>query len=350
MPGTRRELLVAGATALAGAVLPKHAGAAPDRPRMGLVIHSHGVRQASEKPRGINDPLAFLDLCRSFGAGGAQTPLGTRDDAYADKVRAFIEEHKLFLEASITLPRDTADVERFREEVRTARRCGVSLFRTVLMSGRRYELFDSADAFRHFHEQGRQALARARPVVEQHEMKMAVENHKDLQATGLVEMIKTLDSPLIGVCLDLGNNMALLEQPARTVELLAPLALTTHVKDMGVEEYKDGFLLSEVPLGTGLLDLPALVGSIRRIHPSIRLNLEMITRDPLRIPCLTPKYWATLDDVPGRTLAEMLALVRARPAKPPLPRISVLSKSEQIAREDEHVRKCLEYAREKLDA
>jgi hypothetical protein len=118
---------------------------------------------------------------------------------------------------------------------------------------------------------------------------------------------------------------------------------------MGVEEYKDGFSLAEVPLGTGFLDLPKIVASVRRVRPEITLNLEMMTRDPLKVPCLTPKYWATLEHVPGRRLAEMLALVRAKTAKKPLPRISELSKEEQIKLEDENVRQCFRYSQAKFD-
>jgi 3-oxoisoapionate decarboxylase len=193
-------------------------------------------------------------------------------------------------------------------------------------------------------------LALARPAVEKYEMRMAVENHKDLQAPELVEMIAKLDSPLIGVCIDLGNNVALLETPQETVDLLVPHVLTTHVKDMGVEEYADGFLLSEVPLGTGFLDLAKIVATVRKVRPDVRLNLEMITRDPLKIPCLAPKYWATLESVPGRRLAAMIVLVRAKAGKKPLPRVHDLSKQEQLQREDENVRQSLRYAKEHLDA
>jgi 3-oxoisoapionate decarboxylase len=216
------------------------------------------------------------------------------------------------------------------------------------MNGRRYEVFERAEAYRTFFEQGKQALALARPVVEKHELRMAVENHKDLRAPELVDLIKRLDSPFVGVCVDTGNNIALLEPPGETVELLAPLAFTTHIKDMGVDEYAEGFLLAEVPLGSGFVDLARTVGLLRKSRPEIPLNLEMITRDPLKIPCLTPKYWATLDDVSGQRLAEMIALVRA--AKQPLPRISTLTREQQLEREDEHVRESLRYARERLDA
>ena len=59
-----------------------------------------------------------------------------------------------------------------------------------------------------------------------------------------LDLVKKLDSPFVGVCIDTGNNLALLEAPQETVDLLAPHAFTTHVKDMGVEEYADGFLLA----------------------------------------------------------------------------------------------------------
>src|SRR5262249_52728502 len=175
--------------------------------------------------------------------------------------------NKLYLEATINLPRDQDDVERFTAEVRTAKRCGGAGFRTVLMNGRRYEVFDSAEAFRKFFEQGKQKLAWARPVVEKAEVRMAVENHKGLEAPHQGELIKKQDSPFVGICLDTGNNLALLEAPQETAELLAPLTFTTHIKDMGVEEYADGFLLAEVPLGTGFLDLPKIVATVRRARP-----------------------------------------------------------------------------------
>ena len=36
---------------------------------------------------------------------------------------------------------------------------------------------------------------------------------------------------------------------------------------MGVEEYADGFLLSEVPLGEGILDLKGMVAALRKANP-----------------------------------------------------------------------------------
>jgi sugar phosphate isomerase/epimerase len=341
MRATRREFLAACAAA-APALLTRAAEALPAG--MGVVIHSYGIRRA-DKESHLDDPLTFLEYCHALGAAGVQTSLGARDEAYAARLRARAAEHKMYLEGSARLPRDKADVERFAAEMRTAKDCGAAVVRTVLMDGRRYEVFESAAAFRKAAEQARASLLLAKPVAERHGIKLAVENHKDFDSKALVGLIKAADSPNVGVCIDTGNSLALLEPPQETVEALAPYAFSSHVKDIGVEEYADGFLMAEVPLGTGFVNLPAVLGVLRKARGAPRLNLEMITRDPLKIPCLAEKYWATLDNVPGRRLAAALALVRKQAAKKPLPRVSGLAREEQVKREDENVRDSLRHAR-----
>ena len=78
-----------------------------------------------------------------------------------------------------------------------------------------------------------------------------------------MDLVKRVESEHIGVCLDTGNSIALLEDPMEVVEALAPWALTTHIKDMAVREYERGFLLAEVPLGTGFLELTRMIQVLR---------------------------------------------------------------------------------------
>jgi hypothetical protein len=117
---------------------------------------------------------------------------------------------------------------------------------------------------------------------------------------------------------------------------------------MGLEEYPQGFLLAEVPYGTGILDLPPMIRTLRSVRPEIRFNVEMITRDPLKVPCLTDSYWETFPDLPARHLARALSLVRGHPPKQALPRISSLAQADQLRAEDENVRLCLAFGRERL--
>jgi sugar phosphate isomerase/epimerase len=348
---TRRDFLAAPAGLAAGLCVERSGGAAPTgtpRTSLGVVEHSFGIRfSADRSPRG-RDPIAFVEYCAGLGAGGVQLAVGARDPAYTARLRETVEAHGMYLEGSVRFPLDRGDTDRFAAEVRTAKDAGATVVRTAVLGGRRYETFASAAAFREFARRGFESLTLAEPVVARQRMNLAVENHKDWRVDELVGMLKRLDSRHVGACVDTGNSIALLEDPMGVVEALAPWAFSTHLKDMGVEEYRDGFLLSEVPLGDGFLDLGRIVAVLRKARPEVRFSLEMITRDPLKVPCLTDAYWATFDGVPGRDLARTLALVRSHPPKQPLPRVSPLTAAEKLEAEEANVRRCLAFAAEHL--
>ena len=348
---TRRSMLAACAGAVpafGAAAIADSAGPGP----LGLVIHSFPVRTAGDRGRPPTDrfsaPARFLDHGRSLGARGVQVGLGALDDAAADALRERARAASMYLEGIVALPRDQADLERFEAEIRAAKRAGAQVVRTVMLSGRRYEKFATIADFRRFAESSSHALKLAAPVVARHEVRLAVENHKDWRADELIRVLKQVGNHHVGVCLDTGNSIALLEDPMEVVLALAPWAFTTHFKDMALEEYRDGFLLAEVPLGAGILNLPRVIEALRAARPDIRLNLEMITRDPLKVPCLTEAYWVTFPDLPGKHLARALSLVRGHPRAQPIPRISHLPLEEQLRAEDENIRRCLAFAREKL--
>jgi sugar phosphate isomerase/epimerase len=346
----RRDFLWAGAGSVAAAsARADEPGHAPARCGLGMVAYSFAVRRAAQPKGPLHDPLGLVQHCQAMGAGGVQTSLGTRDNDYCTRLRERLTAAGMFLEAIVSPPRDRGDVDRFERELRTARACGAEVVRVALLNGRRYETFGTAKEFRDFRERSRQSLTLARPVAERHKIRLAVENHKDWRAAELVELIRWVKSPHIGVCVDTGNSIALLEAPEETAGILAPYAFTTHLKDMGVEEYSEGFLLAEVPLGSGFLDLPRIIRTLRKANPRIRFNLEMLTRDPLRIPCLTPRYWVTLEDISGRRLAATLALVRSKAARQALPRVSELKPPQRLEREDDNVRRSLHYARARLE-
>jgi len=188
------------------------------------------------------------------------------------------------------------------------------------------------------------------PIVEKHRIPLAIENHKDWLIPHMLERLKHIGSEYVGVCIDTNNSFALLEDPMDVVEAYAPWAHAVHLKDMAVCEYQDGFLLADVALGEGALDLRGIVEIILKAKPGMKFSAEMSTRNPLKVPCLGEKYWATLGDVPGVNLARAMRYVRAHAsAKETLPNIDNLSLDEQVKLEEQNIRKCLRYAAEHLN-
>jgi len=181
-----------------------------------------------------------------------------------------------------------------------------------------------------------------------HKVKLALENHKDWTADEMVDILKHFDSEWLGCNLDTGNNLSFLEDPYEVVEKLAPYTLTTHFKDMGIEEYEDGFLLSEVPFGEGFLDLNRMVMTLRKHNPMVKINLEMMTRDPLPIPYLTEGYWITFGDRPAKDLAKSIKMLKENYSEKMLQRVSLNTFGEQLAKEETNQVACLTYIRDEL--
>lgn len=342
---TRRTFLTSAAAF--AAALP--ASAALNGKKMGIVIHSYWKRWQGKysniKYPPFEHALDVLDHVRDLGVGSLQTLVGGWTAEFAGKVRGTCESYSIALEGSIALPKNEGDVARFEQEVRIAKEAGAVIFRSAT-GGRRYELFSSLEEFKHWKDGAFKSMQLAEPVARRQRVKIGIENHKDFHAAELAEMLGRLSSPHMGACVDTGNSIALLEDPMTVVETLAPFAVTTHIKDMAVQETPTGFLLSEVPLGEGILDLPRMFALFEKYNPQVNYLLEMITRDPLDIPCLKPGYWATFPDKPGTELARTLTMVRERKAAK-LPKTTGLHLEEALEFEETNIVKCLRQAGEK---
>jgi sugar phosphate isomerase/epimerase len=324
---TRRQFTAASTSALFGGA----AAAAAAKTRLGIATTCYMT------VRRFRDTLEFLEHAVSIGAAGIQSAVTSFEPAYIDKLERRLKDTGLFFEAMTGLPQ--VDMARFVQTIETSKRLGALCVRSACLGGRRYETFNTLDEWKTFVSNSKAAIARAVPVADKAKMPFAIENHKDWTIDEMVPLLKSYSSEYFGVCLDTGNNIALIDDPMELVERLAPFALSTHIKDMGVNEYPDGFLLSEVPIGQGMLDIPKIIGIIEKARPKTRLTLEMITRDPLKVPVFTDKYWATFPDRGGSYLARTMRMVRDK--KSALPVLSTLSKEEQLKTEEQNVRKCL---------
>lgn len=290
--------------------------------------------------------LEYLDKAHSAGAAGVQSALASHDPEYLKKVRAFLEERGMYLEIVTRLPGE--DTTEFEAVVRSAKEAGAECLRSVCLTGRRYENFNTLDEWAAFAADARLRLARAVKIAEKHRFPLGLENHKDWTIEEMVPLLKSYSSEYLGACIDFGNNMSLLDPAEDLVDALAPFVVNTHIKDMAVEEYEDGFLLAEVALGRGIVDLKRCVEAIRKVKPRVRFSLDMLTRDPLKIPCLTDKYWATFPSRNGRHLARALASVRRHKPAQSLVRVSAMDLDMQLKAELENVTVSVAYARDQL--
>jgi 3-oxoisoapionate decarboxylase len=293
----------------------------------------------------------ILEHCHSLGLGAVRLRMPSTDPDAVRQLRKKLDSYGMRVIVSVSPPTDTSGLAAYEAAIRAAHEVG-AVTTHASFTARRYEEFETFEAFKASFERHQQSVELAEPILRKHKVKLAIENHKGWRAAEHVRWINRLGSEWIGACYDFGNNISLCEEPAETLRLLAPVTIFVSFKDMAVEPYEDGFLLSEMALGEGMLDLPAMVKVLQQKDPNMIFALEMITRDPLKIPVFTKKYWATFDDsyspLPGRDLARVLELVRKHPPKRPLTRTAGLSAADALKLEDEMINRSIAYTRRHL--
>jgi sugar phosphate isomerase/epimerase len=285
----------------------------------------------------------FFRFARELGAGGYQVDLGIVDERRAAALREQAAEAGLYIEGMVKAPKTRGDLDRFDAEMRSAAAVGAKAVRSTIFTGRRYEFFDSIQQYREHDKQAMRTLELVAPIAERHRVAFAPENHKDHRIAERVAALQKIDSEFVGACVDTGNNFALLEDPLETAKALAPWAHAVHLKDQAVQSTSSGFLFGDIPLGQGFIDLKKIVAVLQAARPQIHFTLELLTRDPLNVPCLQPKYWTTFPDLPAYELARTLRTVRDHESKQ-LQYPSSLTLAQQVALEEANVRQSIAYA------
>jgi sugar phosphate isomerase/epimerase len=345
---TRRQFVALAAAA------PAAISSLPGAPRtsVGVASASYFYRSSVERQRGetpITDPLRFASYCAELGAGGIQAALPNDDGGYARKVGDLLRKNGMYFEASAELPRSDSDLDKFNGIVRAADQAGAGVIRTVLFSGRRYEAYTDMAHFQEARQAAWKSVTLAEPILRKRKMKIAIENHKDLRSEDLLQLIDRIQSEYVGVCVDLGNSYALMEDPVDIARAFSKFAYSCHIKDHILKSYNKGFLLFDAKLGTGVVNLRQAVSTLRQAQPNLKFSLETMTRDALEIPYLEDSYWQTMGtDIPGQDVVRTMKLVQDNEPKGDLPRISALSPEEHIKLEDDNIRASLAYAADTL--
>ena len=201
---------------------------------MGLTSDSfQSIRFAT--PQRLLAADRLMELAARVGAAGAHGGMTTIDMDWARATRRLKEELGMYLEIQTFLPREDPAV--FEHAVKVAKEAGATSLRAVCLLGP--ALRDVRFA-RRLEAGGRRAsTSRSPPRCRSSSgtgCRSASRTTRTGASTSRSRCCEQYSSEYLGVSLDTGNNLTVLDDPIETVEKLAPYTFNVHFKDMAAEE------------------------------------------------------------------------------------------------------------------
>jgi sugar phosphate isomerase/epimerase len=111
-------------------------------------------------------------------------------------------------------------------------------------------------------------------------VELAVENHADLTAAELCELLERVGDPVVGVCLDTANALRVGDDALDAAMVLAPWVRMLHLKDC---EEPDGSVTGprSVPYGQGVVPLHAVLEAVALTDPLTCVELGHLGGGPV---------------------------------------------------------------------
>ena len=305
---TRRELLVAGAgvSILQGAMMPKSLG-----------IDFFSLRSQNWTA------FQLLDYAKEYGVSVANYSeprfLGSTDPEHLKRVREHAD--KLDIRVEVGFGSICPTSTRFAAEDGTAREQLLGVFKVARIMGSpfvRCYLGSSDDRKSKVplekHIENTIAVCKSVRDEDAHEgIKIAIENHAgDLQAYQLRDLVEEAGTKYVGALLDSGNATWTLENPLHTLEVLAPYALTTGIRDSRIWLESDVVNVMWVPMGQGNVGIENLAQRLGELRPELAFSLEIINmRSPRKFAVSDRSFWEHYRDVPAWIYEDFMALARS---------------------------------------
>ena len=352
----RREFLTGTLGALAASAAAYADGAAP----IPIGLNTYCLRAMKWRDVELIDYTASLKLDAIFLQDSLDPDIN--DPAHWAKVREYARSkglQRLETGGGVFLPKSMdafdATVKTLEHNIVRAKALGSPIVRG-LIAGERASLPPGPVA-QHM-ENAVKVLRAVRSKAMDAGVKIAIENHKDIQAFETRQVIEAAGKEFTGSYLDTGNPVFVLEDPMTTVEELGPYAVCVHLRDSVIYEHPRGVAVQWVPLGEGVVDFKKIVAKVREVCPPVYIYIKPITgRPPAVLPYLEDSFWTPNTTTRSRDLSRFLALAKkGRPYELPMVIEDLPGRKTPDAfvaaiqyQQREHMERSVEYAKKVLN-
>ena len=287
------------------------------------------LRDGSPNPRPWT-PVDLVSAADRLGLSGVEVPLSTRVPSfdgrevvmpsYVEPLREALRQHAMIAAVDFGVLA-TQPLEELLACLREAHRVGARVVRAIISNVLCGDRRTVPEGWRERLEATAARLRQAIPLAADLGLCLAVENHQDattedlwwLQERASAGFASAADA--VGVTLDTGNPLAVGQDPVEACRSLAPIIRHVHLKDYRLHEAPTGYRLVRCAAGEGVVDFPAILGTLHEAGSRPQLAIEQAAQSARTIPLLDSGWWSTFAERPATAWLPVLEVVwnRARP-------------------------------------
>ncbi|MBX3530632.1 MAG: sugar phosphate isomerase/epimerase [Rhizobiaceae bacterium] len=154
------------------------------------------------------------------------------------------------------------------------------------------------------------------PVLRDHGSRLNIETHEEITSFELVRIVEAVGPDVLGITFDTANVAVRGEEPVAAALRAAPYVRATHVRDMALLETSEGLARFLLPVGEGVIDWPALLGTLPDKTPDgreVMLSIEGILRGrgEMAIPYRDPRWLEGHPDLVGAELETLIGYAKS---------------------------------------
>lgn len=197
------------------------------------------------------DAFAFVDLAHELGFPLVQLADNLPLHTLSEEKQKQLLEHVKNLNLTVEVGTRGIQGEHLKTYLQIAKTFGSRILRVVVDSQHHHPT--PAEVIR--------LVTEVLPDFERANIILAIENHDRFSCKTLADIITTLSSPHVGICLDTVNSFGSLEGPEVVMGTLAPHTVNLHIKDFDIRraDHNLGFTIFGTPAGQGRLEIPKLI-------------------------------------------------------------------------------------------
>ncbi len=229
--------------------------------------------------------LAYLT--KKLGLGGIEFPVDKYfKDPIMDGLKEFIEEmDSLGLKLVFDLENFSSQYLKKIQPILIS--YGAKFVRVKVSNfygGNRYKNFNYLDDLKTFEIH----LAESLPLLKESGLRLLIENHQDIVAEDLLNLINKYGHQYVGVNWDIGNSLPTGETPSTFFDKLGSYIGNIHLKDYKLYPSEKGYIMTRCQIGEGFVDFKEILNSLNNKFP---MTIELGALNSREADINIPEYW-----------------------------------------------------------